>query len=170
MTRGRGVYSTILGVSLILTNSAFGQTNACDLDASGAVNVVDVNRAVSMALGTTPCTANVEAASTCTIVTVQRVVNNALGQPCVTYNAATKTVALLWLPSPTLGVVGYNVYRRSTPSGAPVKLNSAVLPLTTFIDTTVQLGQSYYYSATAVGLNGMESTESPQATAAIPLF
>jgi hypothetical protein len=169
MTKGRG-FSTILGISLILANSAFGQSNACDLDASGGVNVVDVNRAVSMALGTTPCTADVEAQNTCTIVTVQRVVNNALGQPCVTFNATTHTVALLWLPSPTIGVVGYNVYRRTTPSGTPVKLNSVVNLLTTFVDTTIQSGQSYYYSATAVGLNGMESAESAQAPAAIPLF
>lgn len=157
-------------LSLLLANAAFAQSSACDLDTSGSVNVVDVNRAVSMALGTTPCTASVEALNTCTIVTVQRVVNTALGQPCVAYNSMTRTVGLNWLASPSAGVVGYNVYRRLTPSGTRVKLNSALVTGTTFTDTTIQLGLTYYYSATAVGTGGVESTESPQASAVIPNF
>src|SRR4051812_31491586 len=104
-----------LMVGLALMNSAWAQSTACDLDASGSVNVVDVNRAVSMALGTLPCTASVEGLNTCTIVTVQRVVNSALGQPCVVYNANTHTVTVNWLASPSTGIAGYNLYRRSTP-------------------------------------------------------
>jgi hypothetical protein len=166
--RVRRIAGQAVGISLLLANCAFGQSSACDLDASGGVNVVDVNRAVSMALGTTPCVAAVEGPNTCTIVTVQRVVNSALGQPCVTYNAATRSVALTWLPSPTAGVTGYNVYRRTTPTGVPVKLNAALIAGTTYTDTTVQLGTTYYYSATSVGAGGLESAESPQATAVIP--
>ncbi len=153
----------------MLANSAFGQNNACDLDSSGSVNVVDVNRAVSMALGSTPCTANVEAANTCTIVTVQRVVNNALGQPCVTYGgSSSRRVSLLWIPSISLGVVGYNVYRRTTPTGNPTKVNTAVVTGVTFLDTAVSLSSTYYYTLTAVDGSGNESPESTQVTAVIP--
>ncbi|MEO5925011.1 MAG: hypothetical protein ABIR70_14415 [Bryobacteraceae bacterium] len=153
---------------LALANAALAQTNSCDLDSSGAVNVVDVNRAVSMALGTVPCTASVEAQNTCTIITVQRVVNTALGQPCVVYNSAIHTVDLTWLPSPSVGVVGYNVYRSATPTGTPVKLNSVLITATSYTDTTIQLGQTYYYSATAVDNTGTESDPTTQAIAVIP--
>lgn len=142
--------------------------SACDLDGSGTVNSTDVNRAVSMALGTLPCTANVEGPATCTVVTVQRVVNSSLGQPCVTYNAAARTVLVRWLASVSAGVTGYNVYRRTTPSGTPVKLNSAVIAGTSFTDTAVQPGTTYYYTATSVGGGGVESAESSQAPATIP--
>jgi hypothetical protein len=164
--RFRGL-SGVLALALAVAHTAAAQSNACDLDGSGAVNTADVNQAVLMALGTTPCTASVENIRTCTIVTVQRIVNSALGQPCVVYNATTRTVGLSWLQSPSTGVTGYNVYRRTTPTGAPVKLNSAQIAGTGFTDTTIQLGQTYYYSATSVG-GGMESAESTQATATIP--
>lgn len=159
------VYSAAL--VLVMGQAAMAQTSACDLDANGAVNVADVNSAVSMALGTAPCTANVEGLNTCTVVTVQRIVNSALGQPCIAFNNTTRTVGLSWLPSTSQGVLGYNIYRRTTPAGVPVKLNSALVASTSFTDTTVQLGLTYYYSATSVG-TGAESAESSQAVAAIP--
>lgn len=162
--RGIGVGAALV---LVMSQAALAQTSACDLDGNGAVNVTDVNSAVSMALGTTPCTANVEGINTCTIVTVQRVVNSALGQPCIAYNNTTHSVGLSWLPSSSTGVQGYNIYRRTTPTGPSVKLNSALVTTTGFTDTTVQLGMTYYYSATSVG-GGTESAESGQAVAVIP--
>jgi hypothetical protein len=158
----------IMAVLMCLSRIVSAQTSACDLDASGGTNVVDVNRAVSMVLGQTPCTANVEGPNTCSIVTVQRVVNAALGQPCAVYNATTRTVTLSWLPSSSAGVVGYNAYRRSTPTGIPFKLNSATITATNFVDNTVQLGQTYYYSATSVNGAGNESPQSPTVTVVIP--
>lgn len=162
------VAGSALALTLALGNAAFAQS-ACDLDGSGTVNSADVNSAVSMALGTTPCSAKVEGLNTCTVVTVQRVVNTALGQPCVTYNSTTHTVGLVWLVSPSTGVVGYNIYRRTTPAGAPQKLNTTIVAGTAFTDASVQLGQTYYYSATAADSSGLESIESSQATAVIPL-
>ena len=151
-----------------MAHSAFAQSVACDLDASGSVNVVDVNRAVSMALGTTTCTAQVEGANVCTIITVQRVVNSALGQPCVTYSSTTRSVSVTWVPSVSVGVVGYNIYRRSTPTGTRTKLNTVPATGTTFTDTTVALNSTYYYSMTSTDANGNESAESNQAIAVIP--
>lgn len=59
----------------------------------------------------------------------------------------------------------YNVYRvaQACPtSGQPsgmVKINSAPITGTSYVDTAVQVGQSYCYAATAV-LNGGESADS----------
>ena len=163
-----GNVAAALALSLLLSNLASAQTGACDLDLSGGTNVVDVNRAVSMALGTLPCTASVEGPNLCTIVTVQRVVNAALGQPCVTYNSGTQTVTVSWIPSTSVGAVGSNVYRATTPTGAFTKLNSAVATATSFTDTNVQLGQTYYYVLTAVDASGNESGYSSPVSAVIP--
>ncbi len=165
----RGWRRMALFLSLLSPSAVWAQ-NACDLDSSGSTNVVDVSRAVNMALGALPCTANVEALQTCSVITVQRVVNAALGQPCVTYNASTGSynVTLTWLPSTSIGVTGYNIYRRTSPTGAATKLNASPLLLMLFTDTQVQAGQTYYYSATSVNASGAESGPSNQVTAVIP--
>jgi hypothetical protein len=59
-------------------------TNQCDLNNDGTANVIDVQLAINMALGSSPCTASIAAAGVCNVVVVQRVVNAALGGTCVT--------------------------------------------------------------------------------------
>ena len=82
---------------------------------------------------------------------------------------ATKghAVGLSWSPS-TSQVVGYNVYRSGSPSGPYTKLTSALEASTTFVDTSVQSGKTYYYSNTAVNSRGAESKRSAQLRAVIP--
>jgi hypothetical protein len=75
------------------------------------------------------------------------------------------SVNLSWKPS-TSPVIGYNVYRRG-PSGL-VKLNLAPVTGTTYVDNTVQPGQTYYYTTKAVGLSGTESSPSNEVRAPIP--
>jgi hypothetical protein len=58
--------------------------SACDLNADGAVSVLDVQLAVNMSLGVIPCTANINGPGVCAVTTIQRVVNAALGGACVT--------------------------------------------------------------------------------------
>jgi len=76
------------------------------------------------------------------------------------------SVNLSWKPS-TSPVVGYNVYRRG-PSGL-VKLNVAPVAGTTYVDSTVQPGQTYYYTTKAVSPMGTESSPSNEVRAPIPL-
>ena len=104
----------------------------------------------------------------CSVITVQRVVNAALGNACVTYSPVTGSyvVTLSWLPSLSQGITGYNIYRRTTPTGTPSKV--ATVTGTTLADSSVTLGQSYYYSATAVDASGNESSPSNQTVAVIP--
>lgn len=162
----RAAMVTVL--TLAWSGAAFAQSTACDLDNSGATNVVDVTRAVNMALGTTACTANVEGPQTCTIITVQRVVNAALGQPCVTYNASTRSVRLTWLSSPSSGVTGYNVYRRVGTTGTFAKVNTSTVTALFFVDSSVAPGTTYQYAVTAIDALGNESAQSATATAVIP--
>jgi hypothetical protein len=75
------------------------------------------------------------------------------------------SVRLSWKASPS-AVVGYNVYRRGT--AGVVKLNSEPVTGTSYVDHTVQPGQTYFYVTKAVNARGTESTPSNEVRADIP--
>ena len=64
------------------------------------------------------------------------------------------SVSLTWMASPST-TVGYNVYRGTTSGGPYAPIGSAAT--TSFTDTTVTSGTTYYYVVTAVGPNSLES-------------
>jgi len=76
------------------------------------------------------------------------------------------SVNLSWKASPS-AVVGYNVYRRGT-SGV-VKLNLEPVTGTSYVDRTVQPGQTYFYVTKAVNAKGAESAASNEVRVDIPL-
>lgn len=78
------------------------------------------------------------------------------------------SVSLSWGAS-TSTVVGYNIYRGNQSGGPYTKLNSSVVPGTTYTDSTVQSGQMYFYVATALDSNNVESVFSNEASAVIPI-
>lgn len=141
--------------------------NECDLDSNGAVTSSDMNSAVNMSLGLAPCTANILGAGVCNVVVVQRVVNAALGGSCVVGSVISHAVDLTWVASPSPGVTGYNVYRSLTTGGPYSLLNSSLVTGTTYTDTAVQSGQTYYYVVKAKSATE-ESGPSNEATAVIP--
>jgi fibronectin type 3 domain-containing protein len=96
-------------------------------------------------------------------------VSNATSSPTseALFGTGTHNVDLLWQVS-TSTVAGYNVYRGSVSGGPYTKLNSSLISGTTYMDTTVGAGQTYYYVATAVDSNNNESTYSNQASAVVP--
>jgi len=65
-------------------------------------------------------------------------------------------------------VVGYYIYRGTTSGGPYTKLNSSPVLLTTYTDSTVQSGLTYYYVTTAVDSGGNESVHSNEVSAPIP--
>ena len=73
---------------------------------------------------------------------------------------------LAWNPSS--GAVGYNVYRGTVSGGPYTSLTATPVTTTTFVDTNVQVGQTYYYVVTSLNSNGAESAFSNQAGATIP--
>lgn len=77
------------------------------------------------------------------------------------------SVALTWTAS-TSTVSGYNVYRSTVSGGPYTKVNSTVIVATTYTDSTVQSGQTYFYVVTSVDGSGMESTYSPEVSVTIP--
>jgi hypothetical protein len=82
-------------------------------------------------------------------------------------------VNLTWNASPSVDVK-YNVYRSSThgecfkikPNDCK-KINLSPVAGTTYSDSTVQEGQSYFYVVKAVGASGKESSPSNEAQAVI---
>jgi cellulose 1,4-beta-cellobiosidase len=80
--------------------------------------------------------------------------------------ASQYTVALSWNASAK--ATGYNVYRGTVPGGPYSRINSALNSATSYTDTSVQSGLTYYYVTTAVDSQGGESAYSNQAQAVIP--
>lgn len=77
------------------------------------------------------------------------------------------SVTLGWTDSNS-GISGYNIYRGNASSGPYARINATVALSTTYVDSSVASGQTYYYVTTAVGTNGVESAYSNQVQAVIP--
>ena len=85
----------------------------------------------------------------------------------VTITAAVHSVVLSWTAS-TSAVSGYNIYRGTTSGGPYARLDSSLDSTTTYTDSSVQAGSTYYYVTTAVDSSGVESTNSNEVSATIP--
>ncbi len=100
------------------------------------------------------------------------VVSNATNSPTVVSLSAAgvnqQSVTLNWVASTSSNITGYNVYRGTVSGGPYTNLNSTLVTGTSYTDTTVESGQTYYYVTTAVDSQGVESAYSNQATAVIP--
>ena len=77
------------------------------------------------------------------------------------------SVNLTWNAS-TSTVMGYYAYRGTVSGGPYTKLNTAANGSTTFTDSTVQSGLTYFYVVTAVDSAGAESSDSNAVSATIP--
>lgn len=77
-------------------------------------------------------------------------------------------VTLSWSPSISVGVVGYRVYRSTQSGGFYTLLTSTLVPGTSFVDSAVAKGQTYYYVVTAVDAQSRESAFSAEVFATIP--
>ena len=82
-------------------------------------------------------------------------------------SAAPHSVTLSWTASVST-VAGYNVYRSTSSSGPFSMLDVVLVASTTFVDTTVVSGMTYYYYATSVDSSGRESVPSTQVSATVP--
>lgn len=159
-----------LGVSLLAVSPISAQTplNACDLNSDGAVNQADFVLAINMTLGQATCTARLLGTTTCNVAVIQRVANAVSGGACLATGGGSHAVDLAWNASVTPGVAGYNVYRTTTAGSGYVKINAALVTGTSYTDTTVSGGQTYFYVTTAVDSGNNESAFSNVAQAAVP--
>jgi hypothetical protein len=83
----------------------------------------------------------------------------------LTATAGESQVTLSW--TAVDGAMDYNV-KRSTTAGGPYTTIATNVTYTTFVDTTVTNGITYYYVVTAVNSSGIESANSNEASA-IPI-
>jgi fibronectin type 3 domain-containing protein len=65
-------------------------------------------------------------------------------------------------------VTGYNVYRGSSTGGPYSKINSVLDATTSYTDSTVAAGSTYFYVTTAVDGTGVESGHSNEVKAVVP--
>lgn len=80
---------------------------------------------------------------------------------------ANHVVDLSWKGSTTSDVTGYNVYR--SPDGSTwKKINVSLVASDLYSDSTVANGSTYYYAATAVDINGHESSKTGSIKVVVP--
>ena len=134
-----------------LSGILWAQTNSCDVNNDGTVNVVDVQLITNMEVypSAFSCTANVGGVLGCTDFARQAVIRAAVGSGC-------HFIYLTWTASTSTGVVGYNIYRGTSSggeSGVPVNTNRPVAG-TSFADLTAVGGTKYFYYLKATdGIN-----------------
>ena len=165
--------SSILGVTF--TNTGTSNVTVSGVSISGAGYTAG---GVSTGLILTPAqtaTLNVTftPAATGSLPGSVSVASNATNTPATISLSGTgvqpvaHSVTVSWTASSST-MSGYNVYR-STVSGGPYsKLDSTLIATTSYSDTTVQSGQTYFYVVTSVDSSGNESIFSTEVSATIP--
>ena len=82
--------------------------------------------------------------------------------------SAGHSVTLTWTASTSTGVTGYNVFRSQTTGGPYTQVNTNLIGGTSYVDSSVTAGQSYYYVVTAVGSGSSQSSYSNETSASVP--
>ena len=172
---GNVTTSTNSTLTVIFTNAGNSNINISNVSVSGAgFTGSGVSSGQILTPGQTATLSVKFAPSAAGAVTgTATVTSNATTSPATIALAGTgvapvaHSVTLGWNAG-TSTVVGYNVYRASVSGGPYTKVNSTVDNLTTYVDSTVQSAQTYFYVATAVDSAGAESTFSAEVTATIP--
>jgi Abnormal spindle-like microcephaly-assoc'd, ASPM-SPD-2-Hydin/Immunoglobulin I-set domain len=81
--------------------------------------------------------------------------------------AASHSVALTWTPSAST-VIGYNAYSSQQSGGPYTKMTSTPDAATSYTDSNVQAGQTYFFVVTSVDSSNVESAFSAEVSALIP--
>jgi len=93
--------------------------------------------------------------------------NSPLSIPLSGTGATSHYVTLSWTPSVS-SISGYSVYRGTQKGGPYTKITASLVPGSTYNDSTVQSGSTYYYVVAAVDSSGMQSAFSTETSATIP--
>lgn len=75
---------------------------------------------------------------------------------------------LNWTQSTSPGITGNNVYRSTSGSGGPYNLLANLGAVTSYSDTAVSAGSTYYYSVTAVSADGESALSAYAGATTIP--
>ncbi len=159
---------------VVATNSGTGSVTLSTATITGAgFSLAEPSLPVTLsAEQTASFSVTFDPSSTGNVTGALSVVSSAANSPAsVSLSAAgvnQHSVALTWSASTSSGITGYDVYRGTASGGPYTLLNSSPTSGTTYTDTTVEAGQTYYYVATAVNSSGVQSADSNQATAVVP--
>ena len=158
LTNSGGTNITISGVSI--TGSAFR--------ASGGLNAtLTPNGSVTISVTFDPTSA---AAAQGTLSISSNASNAVLSIPLTGTGTAAPavqhSVALNWQPSPS-EVTGYFVYRGASASSTS-RLFVTAIAATTYTDSSVANGQTYFYAVTSVDSNNIESPPSNEISVTVP--
>jgi fibronectin type 3 domain-containing protein len=74
--------------------------------------------------------------------------------------AGNRQARLKWDPNPELDIKGYNIYRSLEPKGKYTKINNKIISEPIYIDDSVEIGKTYYYSITTIDKTKHESPQS----------
>jgi hypothetical protein len=161
--------------SVTLTNAGNSSVAISNVTVSGAgFNATGVSSGLILTPGqTATLTATFAPAAAGSVTGSVSVTSNATNSPDSIALSGTgvavvnHSVALTWSPS-TSTVVGYNTYSSAQSGGPYTKLTSAPVAATSYTDSSVQAGQTYYFVITAVDSNNVESANSAEVSALIP--
>jgi hypothetical protein len=78
------------------------------------------------------------------------------------------SVSLSWTASTSSNISGYKVYRGTASGGPYTLLDASLITGTSYVDTSISAGQTYFYCTTAVDANNVESGDSNEAVAVVP--
>ena len=161
-------------ISTTLTDSGASSVTVSSVSLSGAgFNASGVSNGQIIAAGQAIAVSVTFApAATGSVTGSLTIASNASNSPTTisfsgTGAAVSYSTALSWTASTSV-VTGYNVYRGTTSGGPYTKLTTSVDANTSYSDTSVQAGLTYYYVVTSVNSSGVESIYSSQVSATIP--
>lgn len=157
---------------VIVTNSGTGSITISEATVTGSgFSTTDLSLPLTLTAGTaTSFNAIFSPSATGSASGAIALTSNATGSPSSISlsGSGVHSVSLSWTASTSLNILGYNVYK-GTVSGGPYTLaNSSLVSGTTYTDTSVQAGQTYYYVSTAVNSSDEESAYSNEAEAVVP--
>ncbi len=174
VTFGNVIVGSSSSQTVVVTNTGTATVTVSQLNVTGSgFSATGITLPVTLAAGAnTSFSAVFSPSSTGNVSGTIAIVSNATGSPTnVSLSGSgvnSHSVSLSWTASNSPNISGYNLYRGSISGGPYTLLNSSLVTGTTYTDTTVLAGQTYYYVATAVNSSGQESGYSNEAQAVIP--
>ena len=158
---GNVTAGTSAAQTLTLTNTGNSSLTISSDAASGAgMSVTGVAGGTTLAPGQS---------ATLTVGFAPKTAGNVTGSITIASDATNApSMSLPLSGSGVLPASHYNVYRGTTAGGPYTKMDSAAISSTSYADSSVTSGTTYYYAVTALGTDGLESGYSNQVTAVIP--
>jgi len=160
--------------TVMLTNAGNSTVTISNVTVSGAgFNATGVSGVILAPGQTATLTATFAPAAAGSVTGKISVASNATNSPDsialsgTGVAAVSHSVALAWSPS-TSTVMGYNAYTSAQSGGPYTKLTGTPVAATTYTDSSVQAGQTYYFVVTSVDSNNVESAYSAEVSALVP--